>query len=330
MQGRRPRLALSLGDPRGIGPEITARALAQSVDAEITVIGAEDQIDAVPAQRKITVGAWGLGSGDSDPDRNRILRAGRIAGHSVAAAVKLALAGEVDAIVTAPAHKHALHLAGFPYPGHTEWLAHLAGNVDVAMMLAAERTPDDPNSQPLRVVLVTTHVPFRDVPALLTTERVVRTGRIVDQALRNWWGIDRPRIAVCAVNPHAGESGLFGDEEERVLRPAAEELGAAGPLPADTVFVRALRGEFDAVLAPYHDVGMTAIKVAAFGRAVNVTLGLPFPRTSPDHGTALDIAGTGKADPSSMRAAIELAVKLARKTTRALREHRSPPPGSTD
>ena len=124
-------------------------------------------------------------------------------------------------------------------------------------------------------------------------------------------GIAAPRLAVCAVNPHAGESGLFGDEEERVLRPAAEALGAAGPLPADTVFVRAMRGEFDAVLAPYHDVGMTAIKVAAFGRAVNVTLGLPFPRTSPDHGTALDIAGTGKADASSMRAAIELAVKLA-------------------
>ena len=161
------------------------------------------------------------------------------------------------------------------------------------------------------MVLVTTHVPFRDVPALLTVERVVRTGRIVDRALRGWWGIERPRIAVCALNPHAGESGLFGDEEERVLRPAAEALGAAGPLPADTVFVRAMQGEFDAVLAPYHDVGMTAIKVAAFGRAVNVTLGLPFPRTSPDHGTALDIAGTGKADASSMRAAIELAARLA-------------------
>jgi 4-hydroxythreonine-4-phosphate dehydrogenase len=123
--------------------------------------------------------------------------------------------------------------------------------------------------------------------------------------------MDRPRLAVCAVNPHAGESGLFGDEEERVLGPAARALEAAGPLPADTVFVRALRGEFDAVLAPYHDVGMTAIKVAAFGRAVNVTLGLPFPRTSPDHGTALDIAGTGKADAASMRAALELATQLA-------------------
>ena len=183
------------------------------------------------------------------------------------------------------------------------------------MMLAAEALPGDPGSLPLRVVLVTTHVPFRDVPSLLTIDRVVQTGRTVEHSLREWWGIERPRLAVCAVNPHAGESGLFGDEETRVLRPAADALGASGPLPADTVFVRAMRGEFDAVLAPYHDVGMTAIKVAAFGRAVNVTLGLPFPRTSPDHGTALDIAGTGKADASSMRVAIELAAKLASRST---------------
>ena len=305
---------MTLGDPRGIGPEITAAALDQPLDAEITLIGAEDQIRPLTAQRKLAVGTWGLGSGEENLDRSRVIRAGRIAGHSVETAVKLALSGEVDAIVTAPAHKHALHLAGFPYPGHTEWLAHLAGDVDVAMMLAAEPLPAEPDGHPFRVVLVTTHVPFRDVPALLTTELVVRTGRTVDRALRGWWGIARPRLAVCAVNPHAGESGLFGDEEERVLKPAAAELGAAGPLPADTVFVRAMRGEFDAVLAPYHDVGMTAIKVAAFGRAVNVTLGLPCPRTSPDHGTALDIAGTAKADSSSMRAAIELAAKLAGKT----------------
>jgi 4-hydroxythreonine-4-phosphate dehydrogenase len=304
-------LAVALGDPRGIGPEITGRALAEPLDAEITVIGAEDQINAVPAQHRVSVGRWALGSGEEPTDRKRTIQAGRIAGHAVEAAAKLALSGEVDAIVTAPAHKHALHLAGFPYPGHTEWLAHLAGDIDVAMMLAAEADPAASTGHPLRIVLVTTHVPFRDVTALLTLERVVRTGRTVQRALRDWWGIERPRIAVCALNPHAGESGLFGDEEERILSPASRELGAVGPLPADTVFVRAMRGEFDAVLAPYHDVGMTAIKVAAFGRAVNVTLGLPFPRTSPDHGTALDIAGTGKADPSSMRAAIELAVKLA-------------------
>jgi 4-hydroxythreonine-4-phosphate dehydrogenase len=300
----RPRLAVTLGDPRGIGPEIAARALAEPLDADVTVIGAADQVVGIPAAHAVSVGNWELGSGDSAGDRRRIIRAGQIAGHAVEAAVKLAQTGQVDAIVTAPAHKHALHLAGFPYPGHTEWLAHLAGDVDVAMMLASDA---------LRVVLVTTHVPFRDVPVLLTQDKVVRVGRTTIRALREWWGMASPRIAVCALNPHAGESGLFGDEEERILAPAARALGAAGPLPADTVFVRAMRGEFDAVLAPYHDVGMTAIKVASFGRAVNVTLGLPFPRTSPDHGTALDIAGKGMADPSSMRAALEMAVGMAKK-----------------
>jgi 4-hydroxythreonine-4-phosphate dehydrogenase len=278
--------------------------LEQAIDAEVTLIGADDQIDPIPAARRVPVGSWRLGSGELAHDRSRAIRAGRLAGHAVETGVKLALGGEVDAIVTAPAQKHALHLAGFPYPGHTEWLAHLAGDVDVAMMLAAEE---------LRIVLVTTHIALRDVPALLTQDRIVRTGRVTRQSLQAWWGIDHPRLALCALNPHAGEAGLFGDEEERVLRPAAEALGAAGPFPADTIFVRAIQGEFDAVLAPYHDVGMTAIKVAAFGRAVNVTLGLPFPRTSPDHGTAFDIAGSGKADPSSMRAAIELAVRLAQK-----------------
>jgi 4-hydroxythreonine-4-phosphate dehydrogenase len=297
----RPRLAITLGDPRGIGPEIAAAALREPLDADITLIGAEDQIAAIPATRRIAVGRWEAGSGER-PDHSRTLRAGRLTGHAVEGAARLAMDGEVDAIVTGPAHKHALHLAGFPYPGHTEWLAHLAGDVEVAMMLA---------SNELRVVLVTTHVPFRDVTALLTTDRIVRIGRVTERALREWFGLAEPRLALCALNPHAGESGLFGDEETRVMRPAAEALGAAGPLPADTVFVRALRGEFDAVLAPYHDVGMTAIKVASFGRAVNVTLGLPFPRTSPDHGTALDIAGSGTADPSSMRAAIELAARLA-------------------
>ena len=230
--------------------------------------------------------------------------AGRIAGEAVEEAVRLALRGEVDAIVTGPVHKHALHLAGYRYPGLTEMVGHLAGDVETAMMLVTGA---------LRVVLVTTHVPLREVAAQVTAERVVRVGRIADAALRRWWGLERPRLAVCALNPHAGEGGLFGDEDDRVLRPAAAQLGAAGPLPADTVFVRALKGEFDAVLAPYHDVGMTAVKVAGFGKGVNVTLGLPFPRTAPDHGTALDIAGKGVADPSSMRAALDLAVELAKR-----------------
>lgn len=290
------RLAVTLGDPRGIGPEVTARALAAPLDAELTIIGADDQVAAVPARHHLPVGRFAAGDAR---------RAGTIAGHAIERAVHLALSGQVDAIVTAPIEKHALHLAGFAFPGHTEMLAHLAGGVDVAMMLASAR---------LRVVLVTTHLPLRDVPALLTTRRIVRTGEVTREALRTWFGIAAPRLALCALNPHAGEGGLFGDEEQRVMAPAAAQLGAAGPLPADTVFVRAMRGEFDAVLAPYHDVGMTAIKVASFGEAVNVTLGLPFPRTSPDHGTALDIAGTGTADPSSMRHALELAVQLGGRT----------------
>lgn len=277
----RPRLAVTLGDPRGIGPEVVSRALAQPppLEAEISVLGSRES------------------GGELSEEA-----AGRVAGQAIEQAARLALAHQVDAIVTGPVHKQALHRAGYRYPGVTEFLAHLAGDAPVAMMLATGT---------LRVVLVTTHLALRDVPAALTAERVVEAGRITTDALRCWWGIAEPRLAVCALNPHAGEGGLFGDEDDRVLRPAARTLGAAGPLPADTVFVKALRGEFDAVLAPYHDVGMTAVKVAGFGKGVNVTLGLPFIRTAPDHGTAFDIVGTGKADPSSMRAALELAAQLA-------------------
>ena len=305
-----PRLAVTLGDPRGIGPEVAAAALrAIGASARITVIGAEDQIEAVPADTRVTVGTWRSGIGQQPGDRSRVVRAGQLAGHAVERAVTLVLEGKVDAIVTGPVEKLALHAAGFPFPGQTEWLGQLAGGVDPVMMLVA-------GSPPLRVVLVTTHVALRDVPGLLTTERIVRTGRITCAALVERFGIAAPRLALCALNPHAGEQGLFGDEEERVLAPAARALGIAGPLPADTVFVRALRGEFDAVLAPYHDVGMTAVKVAGFGSGVNVTLGLPFIRTAPDHGTAFDIAGKGVADAGSMVAALNLAIALSTKRER--------------
>jgi 4-hydroxythreonine-4-phosphate dehydrogenase len=300
----RPRLAVTLGDPRGIGPEVVAAALTRADGvARVTLIGADDQIAPIPAETRVSIGHWGSATGN---DRTAALRAGQLAGHSIQRAVELTLRGEVDAIVTGPVEKHALHLAGFPFPGQTEWLGRLAGGVETAMMLVA-----GPPEQPLRVVLITTHVALRDVSALLTRERIIRIGTITRTALIERFGIAEPRLALCALNPHAGEQGLFGDEEGRVLAPAAERLGIAGPLPADTVFVRGLRGEFDAVLAPYHDVGMTAVKVAGFGSGVNVTLGLPFVRTSPDHGTALDIAGQGKADPSSMVAAIQLAARLA-------------------
>jgi 4-hydroxythreonine-4-phosphate dehydrogenase len=297
-----PRLAVTLGDPRGIGPEIVRAALTAPLGAELTVVGPEDLIADLPASRKVGVGRWEGGTGERAEDRARMMKAGKLAGHAIEAAARLAQGGEVDGVVTAPIEKRACHLAGFTYPGHTEWLGALAGGRDTVMMLASDK---------LRVVLVTTHVPLKDVPILLTTDRIVRTGRIVRQALVERFGIATPRLALCALNPHAGEGGLFGDEEERILRPAAQQLGAAGPLPADTVFVRAMQGEFDAVLAPYHDVGMTAIKVASFGEGVNITLGLPYVRTSPDHGTAFDIAGTGKASAASMRKALEMAAALA-------------------
>ncbi|MGH7710262.1 MAG: 4-hydroxythreonine-4-phosphate dehydrogenase PdxA, partial [Gemmatimonadaceae bacterium] len=220
--------------------------------------------------------------------------AGKLAGLAIERAVEVASAGKVAGIVTGPVDKSALAAGGYDVPGHTEMLAALM-SVDVAMMLTSDK---------LRVVLLTTHIPLRDVPREVDRGVIYRKAQITKGGLREWFGIAEPRLALCALNPHAGDGGRFGSEDDEVLRPAARDAEIAGPFPADTVFVRALRGEFDAVLAPYHDVGMTAIKVASFGSAVNVTLGLPFPRTSPDHGTALDIAGQGIADPSSMKAAL--------------------------
>jgi 4-hydroxythreonine-4-phosphate dehydrogenase len=238
--------------------------------------------------------------------------AGRVAAAAIRSAAAMALAGEVAAVVTAPIHKPALRAAGVTAPGHTEMLQELAGVSDVGMLMAAESTPA---GKPLRVLLATTHLALRDVPAVLTSGLLVRQGRLLDRALRSDWGIDAPKIGFCAFNPHASDAGLFGDEEARVYAPAltelqAEGVDARGPFPADTVFTRALKGELDAVVAPYHDVGLAAFKTVTFGGGVNVTLGLPFVRTSPDHGTAFDIAGRGVADESSMLEALRLAARL--------------------
>jgi 4-hydroxythreonine-4-phosphate dehydrogenase len=287
-----PTLAITLGDPRGIGAEIARKALADP-----RVAG---------ACRWVVIGPSGLecpvdhAIGEWHP-RQSDANAGRLAGKAIERAVAMCLAHEAVGIVTAPIDKHALHAGGYDYPGHTEMLAALTTR-NVAMMLASDR---------LRVVLATTHVPLREVPSLVTADVIARVARITREGLRTLFGIAEPRLALCALNPHAGDGGRFGREDDDVLAPAARANGLLGPFPADTVFVRAMRGEFDAVIAPYHDVGMTAIKVASFGSAVNITLGLPFVRTSPDHGTALDIAGQGKADPSSMIAAMLLAAKLA-------------------
>ena len=288
----RPRLAVTLGDPRGIGPEIVAKALADPrvrAVADHVVVGPEGT--GTPADEP--VGSWTEAGTAAD--------AGRLAGRAVERAVALALSGAVQGIVTAPLDKSALLAGGYADPGHTEMLARLTDR-PVAMMLASPR---------LRVVLATTHIALRDVPGALTEDAIATAVAVTRDGLRRWFGIAEPRIALCALNPHAGDHGRFGSEDDTLLAPAARRAGVAGPFPADTVFVRALRGQFDAVVAPYHDVGMTAIKVASFGEAVNVTLGLPFPRTSPDHGTALDIAGQGIADPSSMIAAMLLAAEIA-------------------
>jgi 4-hydroxythreonine-4-phosphate dehydrogenase len=298
---REPVIAVTLGDVRGIGPEIIEKALADDTvraSAHFLLVGPTGTTLSVDER----VGEWDGGGGPSE--------AGRLAGLAIERAVELALSGTVQGIVTAPLDKAALHAGGYDYPGHTEMLAELTGS-SVAMMLTATR-PNDSMPNPLRVVLATTHVPLRDVLAALTTDLVVEVATTTRAGLRDWFGIEEPRIALCAVNPHAGDGGRFGAEDDEVLAPAARRAGLAGPFPADTVFVRAMRGAFDAVIAPYHDVGMTAIKVASFGKAVNVTLGLPFPRTSPDHGTALDIAGRGIADPSSMIEAMLLAAKIAK------------------
>jgi 4-hydroxythreonine-4-phosphate dehydrogenase len=233
--------------------------------------------------------------------------AGMLSGLAIERAVQMAQAGEVEGIVTAPIDKSALLAGGYDFPGHTEMLAALTGS-SVAMMLASDK---------LRVVLATTHIPLRSVVENLSERSIVETARITRNGLQTWFGIEAPRIALCALNPHAGDGGRFGSEDTKLLEPAARAAGIEGPFPADTVFVRAMRGEFDAVIAPYHDVGMTAIKVASFGSAVNVTLGLPFPRTSPDHGTALDIAGQNRADPSSMIAATLLCASIVSRAPRS-------------
>jgi 4-hydroxythreonine-4-phosphate dehydrogenase len=293
---RRPRLAVTLGDPRGIGPELVQAMLDDDEIGslcDLLVVGPRGtEVDV-----QETVGTWAPGGGAAP--------AGKLAGDAVVRAVELAQSGAVRGIVTAPLDKHALLLGGYEAPGHTELLADLTG-CKTAMMLASDA---------LRVVLATTHLPLRDVPAALTADALRDAILLTREGLRHWYDIAEPRIALCALNPHGGDGGRFGSEDTELLAPIAAECGALGPFPADTVFVRAIRGEFDAVIAPYHDVGMTAIKVASFGRGVNVTLGLPFPRTSPDHGTAIDIAGQGTADSASFRHAVLLCAGFANRAT---------------
>jgi 4-hydroxythreonine-4-phosphate dehydrogenase len=289
MTTTRPRVAITLGDPAGIGPEIAHRAAIDPRVLEVcepVLYGPDDYADYVPGQLSA--------------------QAGRAAYHAIVRAVDDAVAGYVDAVATAPINKEAFALAGLPWHGHTELLAALTGAPSVAMMFYAEA---------LRVVLATIHIPLADVPRALTRETLDRVLRLTARELPRF-GYPAPRIALTGLNPHAGEGGILGLEELETLLPAvaacrADGIDVQGPFPADTVFVRAARGDFDAVVACYHDQGLIPVKLLAFGKAVNVTLGLPILRTSVDHGTAFDIAGRGVADHGSLVEAVRLAARLA-------------------
>ena len=286
----KPRVAITAGDPAGIGPEVAALAAADSR----VLAACEPVIYSPPDSARFAPGVLSA-------------EAGRAAYDIIVRAVDDARNGDVQAIATAPVNKEAFRLAGLPWSGHTDLLAHLTGTSDVAMMF---------HSEALRVVLATVHIPLADVPRALTAASVEMTIALTARELPRF-GIARPRIAVAGLNPHAGEHGLFGREEETAIGPAIEAcrrrgIDVSGPFPADTIFVRALKREFDVVVACYHDQGLIPVKLVAFGQAVNVTLGLPIVRTSVDHGTAFDIAGKGKADPESMIAAVLLAAKLAK------------------
>jgi 4-phospho-D-threonate 3-dehydrogenase / 4-phospho-D-erythronate 3-dehydrogenase len=326
---RKPLLGITMGDPAGIGPEVIAKALAgakvrrlcrplvigsfpvmrqavKSLKLKMRVIRVEGHEMAPPRPNHLAVmdpldhplGRFPRGVAASDTGAASVL--------FIKKAVELAQLGCIDGIVTAPINKEAINMAGCHFPGHTELLADLTKTQESGMMIVGG---------PLRIMFVTTHVAIKDLPALLTQAKIEKAIRLAHLALRDLFGIKKPRIGVAALNPHAGEHGLFGDEEARVILPAARAAQALGicasdPLPADTLFGKAARGEYDGVVALYHDQGLIPLKLVAFGACVNLTVGLPIIRTSVDHGTAFDIVGKGIADPGSLVEAITLAATL--------------------
>ncbi len=327
---KKPLIGITMGDPVGIGPEVLVKALASGALREIcsSVIFGDTGI----LQRALAATGVSLALHErvdvqpetvSDDSAVCVVRLSRLSLRDapygkptpktgkamvdyILTAVRLAMQGKIDAMVTGPINKAAMTLAGFAYPGHTELLAEETKASNFAMMLAGER---------LRVVLVTIHHALRRVPFLLSVENVLSTIRLSHSTIKEFFGIRHPSVAVCALNPHAGESGMFGDEETAVINPAIEQarregIQAAGPLPADSLFYHAAQGAYDVVVCMYHDQGLIPLKLLHFDDAVNVTLGLPIIRTSVDHGTAYDIAGTGKANPKSMINAVKLAAHM--------------------
>jgi 4-hydroxythreonine-4-phosphate dehydrogenase len=324
-----PLIAVTMGDPSGIGPEIIVKAL---IDPEITAV-CRPVVFGDPGALRLYLKARDRIAIDelrdlsqAMPETNRILvwplsrlakqemlpgrpspAGGQAMVNYIVKAVEQSRQGAVAAMVTGPISKSLMHQAGYRFEGHTELIAHLTRTKEVVMMLAGSR---------LRVALVTIHCALKEVPALLHQSKIFRTLEITWQALKRDFGLAQPRLAVAALNPHAGEAGLFGHEEQEQIQPAVEKaqkqgMNVAGPFPADTLFYQAVQGRFDAVIAMYHDQGLIPLKLLHFSDAVNITLGLPIIRTSVDHGTAYDIAGKDQADPRSLVAAVKLAVKMA-------------------
>jgi 4-hydroxythreonine-4-phosphate dehydrogenase len=323
----RPRIAVSLGDPSGIGPEVTAQALAlPAVRRSLLPIVLGDERVWARACRivkvKDTLARVALASEAIGPTLVPVTclceRDARFGSPTAAGgraqlayferAMQAVAEGSADGLCTAPVSKAGIAKAGLPFTGHTEVLAERFG-ARVLMLLAGPV---------LKVAVHTTHLAVKDIAARINTQGIVEDLVLLNRGLKQGWGLARPRIAVCGLNPHAGDGGLFGDEERRLIAPAIalarrRGIDATGPYPADGVIPRAAKGDFDAVLAMYHDQGLVALKLAHFDDAVNLTLGLPKPRTSPDHGVAYDLAGTGTARASSMKAALLLVARLARR-----------------
>ena len=317
-----PAIAITVGEPAGIGPELCLRLAEREWAAPLVLIGDKTALDVRAAALGLPVLPEFLADGESpahpvsiwnhplpefvipgtlNPQNSREIL------YTLDTAIHGCVSGYFAAMVTAPVHKGAINDAGIAFTGHTEYLAEATNTQHVVMMLVGGG---------LRVALATTHLPLKDVPAAITAEMLERTLRILEHDLRSKFGIAVPKIAVCGLNPHAGESGYLGHEEQDIIEPLIDSLLAGGmqvygPYPADTIFVPRHADEYDAILAMYHDQGLPVLKHASFGTGVNVTLGLPLIRTSVDHGTALDLAGTGRADPGSLFAAVELAIDLA-------------------
>ena len=322
----RPRVVITQGDPAGIGGEVALKALKARFgksSSDYLLVGGFDQLALTAKKLKMKIPLVRLGKTPVGPRQIPVLdlgapskiawgkiskACGAAAVSYIEAAARLALAGQAQALVTAPINKEAIHLSGSKFPGHTEMLAEISKTKNFAMMMVGG---------PFKITLLSIHLSLRDAVSKVAAPAVFEKLELTHQTMKSWFKIQKPRIAVAGLNPHAGENGAFGKEELKVLRPVVQKARAkgwdvTGPHPPDTLFYWAAQGRYDAIVCMYHDQGLIPLKLAAFDSGVNMTLGLPFIRTSPDHGTAFDIAGKGKADPSSMISALDLAVKLAR------------------